>query len=64
LKRKKIQGFHGTKVSSRGLLDCDALTLLAPSLKMQAASSSEMLVSYRITTRHRNPEDLDLIASS
>jgi hypothetical protein len=27
---------------------------------MEAVSSSETLISYRITTQSRNPEDLDL----
>jgi hypothetical protein len=34
--------------------------LAAFTLKMEAASPSEMLVSYHITTRHHNSEDLDL----
>jgi hypothetical protein len=30
-------------------------------MKMKAAHTSETSVSYHITTRYRNPEDLDLL---
>jgi hypothetical protein len=52
-------------VSGRGLLSCDTVYCCGVcdcylTLKMEAAWSSETLVSYHSTTWRHKPEDLDL----
>jgi hypothetical protein len=51
-------------ISSRGLLGCDAVWSCGRAPTFQRSrlppSSSETSVSYHITTRRQNPEDLDL----
>jgi hypothetical protein len=36
------------------------MMLCSDTLKMEAAQSSETLISYHNTTQHHNPENLDL----
>jgi hypothetical protein len=72
----RLEVFTALNISTPGLLGCDAVycctrtptfrrTLLPPSsfhfsLKMEAASFSEMLVSYHDIARRHNREDFDL----
>jgi hypothetical protein len=70
----KIWGFHGGEDSSRGLQDCDAVqccgttptfrrSMLSPASLWrwrEHRPSKHWHTMYHNTTRHRNPEDLDL----
>jgi hypothetical protein len=49
----EILGFHGDECSRRGLLGCDTMQC-CDRVRMEAARSSETLVSYRNTTWRHN----------
>jgi hypothetical protein len=51
LKKKKKK-----KKKSQGIMGCDMMYCCG---RMEAARSSEMLVTYHNTTWHHNPENLD-----